>query len=220
LSETVLAFDCDLLAARFSAVAGAPVFVAGGGFVSEPSPYPEEQQLVARAVAKRQVEFFSGRYFARAALSKAGGPSAVILRGEKGNPLWPPGFTGAITHDGQQAIAIVTRIDSLLGLGVDFLACAANVEPHLQSLIATDAELSVLAKLYPAIPPLALAFSLKEAVVKAVSPRIDHYLDLMNIRLISQGENCCARVLDVELPLDCIGFEATSAIVTFASLSR
>lgn len=61
-------------------------------------PLPEEEPLIAKSVAKRRNEFITVRYCARQALSVLGIPEAPILKGDKGQPLWPDGIVGSMTH--------------------------------------------------------------------------------------------------------------------------
>jgi 4'-phosphopantetheinyl transferase EntD len=58
----------------------------------------EEDALVVRACAKRREEFSAGRCAGRAALACLGVPPVAILQGRRGEPLWPSGFVGSITH--------------------------------------------------------------------------------------------------------------------------
>ena len=59
---------------------------------------PEEEPLIARAVAKRRNEFVTVRYCARQALGELGVPPVPILKGDKGEPCWPDGVVGSLTH--------------------------------------------------------------------------------------------------------------------------
>lgn len=61
-------------------------------------PLPEEEPLIAKSVAKRRNEFITVRYCARQALSVLGIPEVPILKGDKGQPLWPDGIVGSMTH--------------------------------------------------------------------------------------------------------------------------
>ena len=60
--------------------------------------YPGEAELVARAVDKRRREFCTVRHCARQALRQLGLPPAPVLRGERGEPRWPAGVVGSMTH--------------------------------------------------------------------------------------------------------------------------
>ncbi|MFE0704685.1 4'-phosphopantetheinyl transferase [Streptomyces sp. NPDC058872] len=81
--------------------------------------FPEEELLVAHAVEKRRREFTTGRRCARQALARLGLPRTPLLAGPRGEPLWPDGVVGAISHcDGYRAAAVARRSD-LLALGMD-----------------------------------------------------------------------------------------------------
>ena len=70
-------------------------------------PHPAEEPLIARAVEKRRRDFIGARHCARIALGKLGEPPAAILKGEKGQPLFPRGIVGSLTHcDGYQAAVL------------------------------------------------------------------------------------------------------------------
>jgi len=211
-------FELGRLTEQFSRFAGGEIFIAAGGFCIDSSPYEQERALVKNAVASRQFEFFSGRYYARNALAKAGCLPEMILRAPKGNPIWPKGFLGSITHDQQQAIAVVIREGNIKGIGIDLILNAATVEPHLQSLIATDDELQYLAQAFPAIPPLALAFGAKESVVKAVSPLIDHYLDLLDIHLSLENSSLIATLPKLGFTLSCKIISEGESFISFSVL--
>jgi 4'-phosphopantetheinyl transferase EntD len=73
--------------------------------------FPEEEAMVARAVGKRRREFSTARACARDALVELGEPPQAIPTGPKGEPLWPPGVVGSITHcDGYRACAVAHSI--------------------------------------------------------------------------------------------------------------
>lgn len=81
--------------------------------------FPEEELALGQAVEKRRREFVTGRACAREALAGLGLPPSPIGSGAKGEPLWPPGVTGSITHcEGYRASA-VARSSSALMLGID-----------------------------------------------------------------------------------------------------
>ncbi|MFF4761495.1 4'-phosphopantetheinyl transferase [Streptomyces sp. NPDC001292] len=141
--------------------------------------HPEEQALVARAVAKRRREFAGVRACARLAMEKLGVPPQPVLPGERGAPRWPEGLTGSMTHcDGYRAAALVRAAD-LASLGID-------AEPHaplpdgVLSTIALPAEerrVAQLAALHPGVHWDRLLFSAKESVYKAWFPLTGKWLD-------------------------------------------
>jgi enterobactin synthetase component D len=214
------ALNDEGLAALLSDFAGVPVVVASGGFTIMDSPFPQERQLVANAVESRRAEFFSGRHFARVALRQLHCPAAAILRGEKGNPLWPENVLGSITHDLGRVIVAVMAEGSHRGIGIDLVLDPARVESSLEYLIARSAELSLLAQMTGDVPALALAFSLKESVVKALSPRIDRYLDFMDIELSLKEAQLFAYVKDFNLSLRCGFITLPNGLLSFALLEK
>ncbi|GAA3143204.1 MULTISPECIES: 4'-phosphopantetheinyl transferase family protein [Nonomuraea] len=81
--------------------------------------FPEEEALVARAVAKRRREFTAARVCARRALAQLGRPAAPILSGTRGEPLWPDGIVGSITHcDGYRG-AVAADSSAVASVGID-----------------------------------------------------------------------------------------------------
>lgn len=87
------------------------------------TPLPEEEPLVARSVAKRRNEFITVRYCARQALGELGQPPVPILKGDKGEPCWPDGFVGSLTHcEGFRGAVVGKQVD-VRSLGID-------AEPH------------------------------------------------------------------------------------------
>lgn len=176
--------------------------------------------MVARAVPARRAEFFSGRYYAHRLLRQLGHADTAILRGEKGDPLWPGGILGSISHDLGQVVVVVMEEASHSGLGVDLVVDPARIESSLQALIATPADLDVLARYCPGYAPLALAFSFKEAVVKAISPRIDCYLDLMDIELGWDKGQIFAYIAQFERYFRCDFIALAQGFLTFALMDK
>ena len=87
------------------------------------TPMAEEEPLIERSVAKRRNEFITVRHCARIALGELGFPPVPILKGEKGEPCWPDGVVGSITHTAGYRGAVVGRAGAVRSLGVD-------AEPH------------------------------------------------------------------------------------------
>jgi 4'-phosphopantetheinyl transferase EntD len=136
------------------------------------SLYPEEQALVGSAVAKRRREFLSARACARRALVSLGLPPQPIASGEHGEPLWPSGVVGSITHcDGYRACAL-GRAPAVIGLGIDAepnLSLPAGV---LEAIVRPEEE-PMLVRLRASAPAVSwdrLLFSAKESVYKAWFP--------------------------------------------------
>lgn len=87
------------------------------------APLPEEEPLIAKSVAKRRNEFVTVRHCARVALAELGLPPVPILKGDKGEPCWPDGVVGSLTHCTGFRGAVVGRCTAVRSLGID-------AEPH------------------------------------------------------------------------------------------
>src|SRR6478752_541227 len=87
------------------------------------APLPEEEPLIAKSVAKRRNEFITVRHCAREALGDLGAQPVPILKGEQGEPCWPDGIVGSLTHCEGYRGAAVAKNDKVRSVGID-------AEPH------------------------------------------------------------------------------------------
>jgi 4'-phosphopantetheinyl transferase EntD len=139
------------------------------------APLPEERPLIARSVAKRRNEFTTARHCARIALRQLGLPSAPILKGDKGEPLWPDGAVGSITHCAGFRAAVVGRSPRVRSVGVD-------AEPHdvlpdgVLDAISLQAERREIAALADGLHWDRILFCAKEATYKAWFPLTKRWL--------------------------------------------
>jgi 4'-phosphopantetheinyl transferase EntD len=140
--------------------------------------YPAEQAVVARAVSKRRREFATARECARRAMRMLGVPPSPILRGERGNPIWPPGVVGSLTHcDGYRASAVGLARD-VCSVGIDAEPNEA-LPPGVFDIVVTATERSRLEELAGEFPGVAwdrLLFSAKESVYKTWFPLTHQWL--------------------------------------------
>ncbi len=103
-----------------------PANLASAELYSDPpdlTPLPEEAPLIARSVAKRRNEFITARHCARVALRQLGVQAVPIGKGEKGEPCWPDGIVGSLTHCQGFRAAVVGRQPAVRSVGID-------AEPH------------------------------------------------------------------------------------------
>lgn len=134
--------------------------------------FPEEQEVIRKAVPKRLREFTTVRHCARQALAALGYPAGPLVPGERGAPVWPDGLTGSMTHcSGYRAAAIAHR-DDLASIGID-------AEPNgplpvgVLEAVALPEEHRNLDRLRDAAPGVhwdRLLFSAKESVYKTWFP--------------------------------------------------
>ena len=141
----------------------------------ELTPLPEEEPLIARSVAKRRNEFITVRYCARRALGELGLPPVPILKGDKGEPCWPDGVVGSLTHCEGFRGAVVGRSAEVRSVGID-------AEPHgvlpngVLNAISLPAERSELVELPAGLHWDRILFCAKEATYKTWYPLTHRWL--------------------------------------------
>ena len=139
------------------------------------APMPEEEPLIARSVAKRRNEFITVRHCARLALGELGFPAVPILKGDKGEPCWPDGAVGSLTHCTGYRGAVVGRGAAVRSVGVD-------AEPHdvlpdgVLGAISLPAERSEIAALPTGVHWDRILFCAKEATYKVWFPLTKRWL--------------------------------------------
>lgn len=140
--------------------------------------FPTEEAAVGRAVEKRRREFATARACAREAFARLGLPASAVINGESGEPRWPAGVVGSITHcEGYRACAIARSTD-VVTIGIDAEPHAALPE-HLLADIAGSRELAWLERRKRDTPNVhwdRLLFSAKESVYKAWFPLAKRWL--------------------------------------------
>jgi 4'-phosphopantetheinyl transferase EntD len=136
-------------------------------------PFPGEQEYVAGAVESRRREFITARRCAREALSTLGFPPAPIPRGRRGQPVWPTGVAGSLTHCvGYRAAAVCRVGEPVRSLGID-AELHVPLPEGVWDLVTVAAERDLLARLVadrPAVHWDRLLFSAKESIFKVWYP--------------------------------------------------
>lgn len=134
--------------------------------------FPVEQEALGQAVEVRRREFITARACARDALGHLGIAPQPIPSGSRGEPVWPAGVVGSITHcAGYRACAVALDRD-LTTIGVD----AEIAEPlpiQLIDDIALPEERRWIEQLTAEDPSTSwdrLLFSIKESIYKAWFP--------------------------------------------------
>jgi 4'-phosphopantetheinyl transferase EntD len=162
-----------------------PVFMASsGGALTDFVPIlaPAEQASTAAMDQNRLLEFAHGRMHARIALARLGLRGAVVPMAHDRSPIWPPGFTGSISHVGAdrasgsdgQVIAVVARLSDCAGVGLDLERTGMLSPEHWNSFL-TASEMAAMA-LRPVAQRSTLVhglWSAKEAVMKALRRALD-----------------------------------------------
>jgi len=159
--------------------------------------FPEEEKVIANAVAARRRDYATVRSCARACLGRLGYPPVPILPGVGGAPMWPAGIRGSMTHCAGYAAAAVGTTPRISTIGID-AEPDAPLPDGVLGLVATPLEQNRLAAMRPepverrsstssvrmvTQPGLdcpnwdRLLFSAKEAVYKAWFPLVGEWLD-------------------------------------------
>lgn len=134
--------------------------------------------------AKRRDQFLLGRAAANRALALLGSaPTDAVARGPRGEPVWPAGFTGSISHTGSWAISVVLR-DARVHIGID-VEMIARDHQDLAEYVTDPAERGALARACRRDDhAFYLGFSLKEAVIKALRPPLGMSIDFRGVALL------------------------------------
>jgi 4'-phosphopantetheinyl transferase EntD len=147
------------------------------------APLPEEEPLIAKSVAKRRNEFITVRYCARQALAELGFAPVPILKGDKGEPCWPDGVVGSLTHtEGFRGAAVATR-DVVRSVGID-------AEPHdvlpngVLDAISLPAERAEISALPAGLHWDRILFCAKEATYKAWYPLTQRWLGFEDAHIV------------------------------------
>ena len=152
---------------------------------------PEERALSDAMAAARRHEFAVGRMLARAALLRLGfAQDAPVMRGERGEPLWPKGIAGSIAHTKQKAaVALAARWPGPYSPGIDLEHIERGLsdpawehirspseEEFFSASVEQKQDVSVLARTRMSDasaqgqPLRMIVFSCKESLYKALYP--------------------------------------------------
>ena len=168
----------------------------------------QETGALVGATPARASEFGAGRAAARAALHGLGLASCPVPQGVAGEPIWPDGTCGSISHTDRFAAALVAPTAAYSGVGVD-----VDDERPVGSRAAKHVTWARETKLLIARGLAAndaaahnLAFSAKEAVFKCQYPLTRcRQLDFQQVRLVEPEPGC-------EAALAVSGWRVTPAV--------
>ncbi len=146
---------------------------------------PEEASLLPEnAAEKRKSEFALGRAAARQALAELGlREPPPVLRGAGREPLWPEGIVGSITHCGSFAIAVVGKQEHVKALGIDLEDVERVSHDEIARFICNEREHRWVFDGDDGQLRLAMLFSAKESIYKALYPLEQRFFDFHAVTL-------------------------------------
>lgn len=160
--------------------------------------FPEEEEAVSRAVAKRRTEFSSARLCARRALAAMGHAPVPLVPGERGAPGWPAGIVGSMTHCAGYRAAVVANDTEITTIGVD-AEPSDGLPDGVFDAIARPEEHDPVKRLIANAPDVhwdRLLFSAKESVYKAWFPLTRRWLGFEDASLeLAEDGTFTARLL-------------------------
>ena len=156
----------DAVRARLSRWLGPDVSFGVSAVADASDLHPEEAVAIANAIPRRRAEFAAGRRAARQALAALGHADADLPVGSDRAPVWPKGTTGSITHDGGLAVAAAAESRHVHSMGIDKTE-AAPLPDGVREQVLRHEEEAGLDEL-----DARAAFSAKETIFKALSPRV------------------------------------------------
>ena len=136
---------------------------------------PHHTEL-SNAGRKRKAEHLAGRIAAAHALG-AINERAIPGIGPSGEPLWPEGVSGSITHSGTQAMAVAVRHqDALVGIDCEAILPDREAREIQDGIVDAQEAICLTHSGYPFALALTLAFSAKESLFKALFPKANTYM--------------------------------------------
>ncbi|MBO2912706.1 enterobactin synthase subunit EntD [Enterobacter sichuanensis] len=145
---------------------------------------PHHAEL-ANAGRKRKAEHLAGRIAAAHALPDHTVPGI----GPSGEPLWPEGISGSITHSGTQAMAVVVRHpDARVGIDCEAILPDSEAREIQDGIIDAQEAMCLTRSGYPFALALTLTFSAKESLFKALFPQVKNFMDFDCARITRLDE--------------------------------
>ena len=141
-----------------------------------------------RAAASRQREYVAGRYCAARAIERLQPFEAplTIGRGAAGEPRWPAGFTGSVTHTEGLASAAVARLSDARSIGIDSEVRVDTWRAEqIKPLVMQQDEAGLGGGALDGGTRVMLVFSAKEAIFKCLYPVVGRRFYYEDARIIS-----------------------------------
>lgn len=165
------------------------------------------------AVRKRQLSFLGGRLCAEKALADLGLANTGVPVGRWGEPVWPDGVLGSITHTSQCAFAFVAADNRYLGVGIDSEEVGETAVSAIVDLCCTNAEREAWIRPQADAARVTAIFCAKEALYKAAHHMVQRFIGFDEVETVEfNGETLVLRPVE-EGVLDGVLRDVTVRIV-------
>lgn len=164
---------------------------------------------VVKAVRPRRLAFVAGRLSAEYAANRFGALGAVDI-GSGGEPVWPSGLTGSITHDSHLATSVVARYANVVGVGIDSEIIAhGETRQAIEAVCCTEWERKTWIAGAPDGKVATAMFSAKEALYKAIYPSVQRFVDFLEVEVteLDVQQRLLLKFVDSDLALAASGVE-------------
>ena len=145
----------------------------------------EKPQALSRCTsAKRATTWAQGRAAARTAVGKLGFKDpGELAQGSGGEPVWPDGICGSITHCHPWSVAVAMRFSRRMSLGIDMENTDRISNLEITPLVCRSSEYDWILAGNDPYRRLCMIFSGKEALYKSLYPWYRRYIDFTEVEL-------------------------------------
>lgn len=162
------------------------------GDASQYSPMECELELCsAISSPERRSQFLSGRLATSRCLKQLGCENLNgVGRGSRGEPLWPNGVVGSITHTAKLAVAAAAWRKDFSAVGIDLESRQRAINIDIRERIADEEENSWIADSKGKMDTnlrLLLLFCAKESIYKAFYPIVKTFIGFNDVHLCWDG---------------------------------
>ena len=142
--------------------------------------------------SKKLMRWVRGRKAAYTALKRLGCERPPdVAQGTGGEPVWPDGICGSITHCEPWSVVVAMRSSSEASLGIDMENAARISDLEICSLVCRNSERDWVLDSNDPHARLCVMFSAKEALFKCVYPRCRRYIDFKEAELLWCADRSC-----------------------------
>lgn len=129
-----------------------------------------------RAVEKRRAEYLAGRAMTQAAMALLGHAPTPVSNAASRAPVWPAGLTGSISHARGRCACLLSRnTEQTCGIDTEAMASGRSLAAILSETLSAEERDTITKGAFSVATNATLAFSAKEALFKALYPRVDRH---------------------------------------------